>query len=223
MFASGPLYTSGAFIGWVTIGVAVIVGVSAYVMWLFGIPRRKLWYSAEITSLIATSPVEPDPKLRVVYDGTALTDPYLITLRLVSRSRRDIGNDDFNGGDPLVFDLQAPIVAALGATSVGLTSPRGPGVGTSFRVRPRKISRGEVLRLDLLTEGRPRLSPPQNPLLNVNVIDEDRWSRRRPLVGGVIGLTGFACLVAAGVITLVDPHGPRSGREAVAIVGGALL
>jgi len=67
------------------------------------------------------------------------------------------------------------------------------------------------------------LSPPQNPLLNVNVIDEDRWSRRRPLVGGVIGLTGFACLVAAGVITLVDPHGPRSGREAVAIVGGALL
>jgi hypothetical protein len=121
-------------------------------------------------------------------------------------------------------------VVILSATPVELdwlfwywNVPRAPGVGTSFQVFPRKISKGEVLRLDLLTEGRPRLSPPQNPLLNVNVIDEDRWSRRRPLIGAVMGLTGFACLVAAGVITLVDPHRSHAGRETVAFVGGALL
>jgi hypothetical protein len=80
-------------------------------------------------------------------------------------------------------------VVILSATPVELdwlfwywNVPRAPGVGTSFQVFPRKISKGEVLRLDLLTEGRPRLSPPQNPLLNVNVIDEDRWLRRRPLM-----------------------------------------
>jgi len=90
-------------------------------------------------------------------------------------------------------------------------------------VRGIEVSKGEVLRLDLLTEGRPRLSPPQNPLLTVNVIDEDRWSRRRPLIGAVMGLTGFACLVVAGVITLGDPHRSHAGRETVAFVGGALL
>jgi hypothetical protein len=41
--------------------------------------------------------------------------------------------------------------------------------------------------------------------------------------GAVMGLTGFACLVAAGVITLVDPHRSHAGRETVAFVGGALL
>jgi len=108
MVASGPLYTSAAVIGWAGVLVVVVSIIAGFLMWRLGIPRRKLMYSAEITSLIATSRVGPDPKLSVVYDGTAITDPYLISLRLESRSRRDIGNDDFNGGDPLVFDLQAP-------------------------------------------------------------------------------------------------------------------
>jgi hypothetical protein len=63
----------------------------------------------------------------VVYEGRPLSDPHLITLRLVSRFRRDIGNNDFNNGDPLEFDLQAPIIAPLGATTE-LTTPRGPAL-----------------------------------------------------------------------------------------------
>jgi hypothetical protein len=57
MLANGHWYTSPSVIGWTSLAVLGIIGIAAIVAALLGLPHRKLVYSAEITSPIATSGV----------------------------------------------------------------------------------------------------------------------------------------------------------------------
>ena len=172
-------YTSGTFWAIVVVVVTIVAGAVTVVLWRLGAPRRLIVYSMEPTSLLATSaPRRAVSGLKVSYQDEVLTNPYLVILRVESRSRRDIATADFDAGRPLVFDIGARIVAPVGGGSSVIRSPGGV-ISYSERqvsVAPLLIRKGQLFRLELLTDGTPHLSC-QSPLIDVTVREggPDRW------------------------------------------------
>lgn len=215
MLASAHWYMSGAVIGWTAVAVALGVGIATVIMWQRGFPRRLLVYSIESTSLVASG--RALPKLEINYEDQALQFPTLVTLRVESRSRRDIGSADFDAGRSLVFNFGAKIIARVGGTA-GATFAAGAGrvlsLGEkSLSVAPVRIPKGRLFRVDLLTEGAPRLTC-QSPLLNVDVrrLDFRDQGRMRGLRFWAFFSVAAAFWIAYGLLFLLWP--PQTQEEA---------
>jgi hypothetical protein len=118
LLASGHWYTSGAFWGAASGVLAVIVmGVlGSWVVWRSANPNKQLVYSvSEPTPLVASEPLGSAGTglLSVTYNEMPLTNPYVVTIEVNSRSRRDIRSSDFDGNRPLIFSLDADVKAVL--------------------------------------------------------------------------------------------------------------
>ncbi len=199
MLASGPWYTSGVLLAWVSIVAGIVVGAAgALIAWLVGYPRRMLVYSMPVaTALLTRQAVSwKDSALKVTLGDRTLENPYVVALRVESRSREDIRSSDFDQGKPLVFDLGAEIVTALAIWAD--SDDTAPTIeGSKIKIEPALIKKGQVLHFNLLTDGPSRLSF-FSPLVNVKVVEQDaryrRLNRRRIW-------TGYP-LVCAGLIAL---------------------
>jgi hypothetical protein len=90
----GHWYTSGTF--YAATGVIAVVVIGAATVWatLFaGSTRRRLFYSlAEDTPLLASTTALARADLEVLYQGQRVDEARVVTVRLVSRGRRDIGS-----------------------------------------------------------------------------------------------------------------------------------
>jgi hypothetical protein len=95
-------YTSGTF--YAATGVIAVVVIGAVTIWatLFvGSTKRRLTYSlADDTPLLARTTALAPADLEVLYQGQRLVAPRVVSVRLVSRGRRDIGSDDFDERRP---------------------------------------------------------------------------------------------------------------------------
>jgi hypothetical protein len=168
--ATGHWYTSGAVIGWAGVVIALVVGISAVAMWRLGLPRRAITYSAEVTPLLATVGLAgiAASSLQVLLDGREVASPHLLKLRVESRSRRDIASSDFDAHEPLSFGLDADLRSVVMERADEI--PKGVLLGSpELMFGPVLIRRGELFRLNLLTDGRPTVTCEANPLLNVDV------------------------------------------------------
>lgn len=209
MLAGGPWYTSATTIGWTAIGVAVVFGVVTIALWRLGIPRRLLIYTTESTSLLLASDltVKAASDIKVTLRDKVVNDPYLVTLTVDSRSRRDIRASDFDDGKPLLFHIGAPIVAASRSLGKGQRPPNLTRTGVSadlsqiLRIDPALIRRGQWFRLTLLTEGEPSVTH-ESPIADVTVrkgttsiLPQEFWV---PLV--------LAMLMLSGGLILGHPH-----------------
>jgi hypothetical protein len=205
-------YTSGAFWGPASGVVAVVImgAVGALVAWRASIPKRLLTYRLLApTRLVSSESLGPShANLLVRYQGVDLSDPYIVTLQVDSRSRKDIRSTDFDEEKPLTFDMGTRIIAVVGS------DPAGPGAKTTsvtertVKLAKGLIRRGPLLRLTLLTDGLPDVSC-DNPLADVKV-ESYREPRQIMTLGasgaGVAGIIiGWFILPACAILVIFTP------------------
>jgi hypothetical protein len=95
------------------------------------------------------------PGLRIVLGGDLLDDPHVVSIRIEYRGRRDIRESDYEKRVPLQLDVGVPILKWL---SPGTDAAQMPGLsvepGThAVLVGPGLIKRGQMISVDLLTDG----------------------------------------------------------------------
>lgn len=225
MHVVGAWYTSGAF--WTGAGVMVAtLGVAAtvWVTLTVGFPRRRLYYWLRaVAPLLTVSPEMRDLELR--HRGTPLASPYVLTIELVSRGRKDIPSDAYNDHQPLELHVGSRIVEILQVIYEPETLPR-PAItvdGTDsewLRVGPSLLGRRQKITINVLTDGgRPSLSY-RSPLIDVQVRerlgDNPHWTSAAAVIAGWAG--GVLLAVTAENFALQK----SAGWAAVAAAGAGI-
>ena len=94
--ASDTAYVSGTF--WASIGLVILALAAIAVSFVLARranPRRQITCDTRVSRLV--SPHAPsDARIGLTTSGLTFDNPYLLELRIVSRSRRDIASDDFD-------------------------------------------------------------------------------------------------------------------------------
>jgi hypothetical protein len=200
--------------------MAVAAIVVTVILWHRGSPRRLLVYSMPVVTSVLTRRARflMRAGLEVTYRGRALVDPHVALLRVESSSRQDISSKDFDQRRQLVFDLGTNIAAVVNDRLANNIVLPLSIEGSRVKIGPTLIRSGQVISIDVLTEGTPRLTC-YSPLIDVRIKDKDSSRRPRHVaicflfecvsVGsfiasrvGVGGLRGFF-FVAFLLITLV--------------------
>jgi hypothetical protein len=164
VLASESTYVSGTF--WASIGLAALalatIVVTVY-LWRRGGPPRLIVYGAPIVTSLLSSHAPQNDQIFVSFrrpEGSPreLRNPYLVKLRIESRSRKDIRREDFDDGEPLVFRLNTNF-----ASQIGEPAARAQGVKIDVRkgeisIGPGLIKKGLILAAEFVTDGRPHVS-----------------------------------------------------------------
>lgn len=182
-----------------------------------GSPRPVIVYRmSRPTPVIASRPLrDAAGEVTVMFRDERVMKPHTAALTVESRARRDISDDDFYRGRPLVFDLRAPVVTVLYSDPERTTVPADSIAidGNSLRLGPCLIHPGPVLSIEVLTDGRPavRCDGDGNPMKDIAVrggAEQDRRTRTRRYVliaGGIAILFGlFLGLTEVLATNLID-------------------
>jgi hypothetical protein len=141
--------------------------------------------------------------LVLMLKGEKVSDPYVVGLRVESRSRKDIRTADFEDGKPLTFNFTAPILSVSLDTVNAVPSPLDfQVVGSELQIPPALIRSGELLRLTVLTDGPPKLDL-NNPIANVDVRALDPVARPTR-VGVFLFTVGVLIAIVTVVIAVVN-------------------
>jgi hypothetical protein len=209
-----------------TVAVALAAIAVSVILWLRGSPQRLLLYSlgSETALLSGTARLQAGPDLEVTLRGEALDDPHVVSVRVESRSRRDIRSADFENGGPLKISLGSPVLRTLNTDTGGEAMPRVPvgTEGSTVLVGPGLIKPGQVISIDLLTDGAVALTCPSPALADVSVRmsrpseePEPKWLRRSQLSG--LGLLLVSVVIAQSL-------GPANKAPAsLVLIFGALF
>ncbi|HEV2375292.1 MAG TPA: hypothetical protein VGS19_24430 [Streptosporangiaceae bacterium] len=189
MDVASAWYSSGTF--WAGAGVVVAALAAAAVVWVtltVGFPRRRLHYGLRAAAPLLSAPAGMRSDLELRLRGTLLKDPYVLSVELVSRGRRDISNEAYNDRQPLELDTGCPIVEILQVTSEPepLPPPLITADGTGLKIGPSLIGKRHHITINLLADGgAPHLSC-RSPLIDVQVrqrYEEGPPFSRRPWLG----------------------------------------
>lgn len=196
--AAGPWYTSGTFWAAVAAGAGLLGALVVLITWRLGAPRRVLTYNMPVaTSLLTTHSQKlgfEGAGLKVIYKDDPLVNPYLVQLNVDSRSRRDIKSSDFDQGKSVIFDIGVPVKTVVGGITPSEPAAASADIeGNTVKLAPSLIKRGNVLRLNLLVDGRPTLSC-QSSLIDVTVKRQEAGKRLLWLYW-ISGLSAFATIV----------------------------
>ncbi len=94
-------YTSGTFYAAAGVAVVLIGAITFWVMLFASSTKRRLTYSlADDPPLLARTTALAQGDLEVLYQGQRVGAPRVVSVRLESRGRRDIGSDDFDERPP---------------------------------------------------------------------------------------------------------------------------
>ena len=207
-----PWYLSGVFWAIAAVVVAVVLGIAAvWATFRSANPRRRLYiYLDKALPVVSTHEALQDA-IQVRHLGRTLLQPYLVTLTVISRGRRDIPSSSFDGGKPIVANLGVPIIRLLEEKSlkskVASLPPKSSVDGTRIRIGPSMLSRQHVLTYTALVEGEPNLTT-EVALLDVDVLEERpslssiRW-RPGGETGGQRSVSDIALLTVAGTMGLL--------------------
>lgn len=149
----------------ISIVVAIVLGVGAIWVALYIYrkqnPRREFSYDVSSSPLVSTE-VRGLDRLAVSYDGMPLKYPYLVTIEVASTGRADIPSASFDGNQPIVFELNVPILGEIEQT-VSLETVRARLTakdGQSFvELAPSLLPKGFSIRASYLCDGKPRVEP----------------------------------------------------------------
>lgn len=225
--AGGQFYTNGTF--WAGAGVvAGIVGTVAVILVTLrvGSSKRRLLYSMPVvTPLLNDRPGMPrDVEVRRA--GQLLTYPQVVNIELVSRGRRDISRDDFDGGEPLRLDVGVPIVECL-QTKISPSDRSEPLCkvdGSKLFVGPSLIGRRQTMVYSLLVDGQsPKLSRPQQSLIDVDLRPRDTVSEQRRRAAGYLVLAGVGVSVVFGALAFSAGSLACSSDTSAGIAFGVLV
>lgn len=140
-------------------------------------------------------------------EGCVLTDPHLVTVEIVSRGRRGIPEDSFDG--PIRLNFGTEIVAVIESVSVArpeaVPAPRMSTTATALHVGPASLGRDHALSYRVLVNGYASVVG-ECSLRDVDV----RHTSPAQLTNSLAELalaSGLAFPVAGFIISLVLPLG----------------
>lgn len=176
MEQGGPWYLSGVFWAIVGVVVAVVLGiVAAWATFRSANPRRRLYVYLDRSLPVVRTHEALRNEIEVRHLGRTLSQPYVVTLNVVSRGRKDIPSSSFDANKPIVADLGVPIVRLLEEKSttpkIAIPVPESSVDGTRILIGPSMLSKQHVLTYTALVEGSPNLAT-EIPLLDVDTSQE---------------------------------------------------
>jgi hypothetical protein len=163
--ATTPLYGSGTF--WAAVGAlaAVIAIPAAVLLRRFPPPHVIIYWLPVATSLLSThAPGMEHADIKVTSHGHPVTHPYAVSMRIESRSRFDIRRNDFDGAQPMVFDLDAKIISPLVIDGSNELKDAVLLEGSQIKIQPTTIRRKQYLNVNVLTDGAPKLTTKNEPI-----------------------------------------------------------
>jgi hypothetical protein len=207
--AGHPFYDSTAF--WPAAGIVVGLLAIAATVWVTlraANPKRRLYYDLLADTPLITRRQDLSDELKITYGEQELKSPRVVNVQLVSRGRRDIARDAFDGGEPLCLDLGTPIVECVKVTTSpsDRRDPKYATDGSKLLITPSHFGRRQTTIFSLLVDGEPpEIVEPQQSMIDVEIRqgDASRPLGRRDLVA--IALLGTPLFV----VTLVG-HAPWS-------------
>jgi hypothetical protein len=208
MNVAGAWYTSGTF--WAGAGVVVAVLAAVAVVWVtlsVGFPRRRLYYWLRAAAPLLTAPTGMRSDLQLLHRGTPLADPYVLTIELISRGRKDIPNDAYNGGQPLQLDVGSRIIEILQITSEPetLIPPQVTASETLLRIGPSLIGKHHQITINVLTDGGQPSLTCRSPLVDVQI--RQRIDDRTTLIWALAVVAGMMAIAAAAAIVGTSVRG----------------
>ena len=187
------------FAGVVVAVLAAVAGV--WVTLSVGFPRRRLYYGLRAAAPLLTAPPGMRSNLQLLHRETPLADPYVLTVELTSRGRKDIPDDAYNGGQPLQLDVGSRIIEILQITSEPetLIAPRVVASKTHLRIGPSLIGKRHQITINVLTDGGQPSLTCRSPLVDVQI--RQRIDDRTTLTWVLAVVAGMmAIAVAAGLV-----------------------
>ena len=161
MFSAESLTGSATSLFWVSVGILVLTVILAAVgifTWRSTITRKRLMLTIASRSQLLSAPESMRDELQIKYNGDTVTgDPYVTAIELANLGKTHIGSDQFDGQRPLRFSLDTRIIKLL-STEHSPSSAPAPVIrtdGTTLSLMPELITKGEIIKISLLTEGRP--------------------------------------------------------------------
>lgn len=203
MLAAEHWYTSAALQGGITTILGLLTLIAAVVaLWFqwFASSRRRLSYEIRTAIPLIQAPAEVSRDLKVVYDGTAIKDPYFIELRLVNTSRKDISSIDFDQEMPIRFEFGIDIVRLL-KIALEPDEPRVLNVkmdGSAVEIGPGLLHGHQALSITLLADGPDISIRYSKPLAGVGLgklVREDSATLGRTKLSTILGWLLIAFLV----------------------------
>ena len=180
--------------GWTPLGVISAAVIGLVGVWFAARPffqKQRLDLTCWVTPLAVAGRGFGD-RLRITWDGGTLDEPQVATIRLASRSAKDISPETFASGAPLIINVGAQIVALLSHVTGEIEA-----VGDEIRLYPRLIRRNQVINLDVLVDGEPALAKIVDPpLVDVEVSYVDRPRLRGQLPVSAAWLVLLFCISA---------------------------
>lgn len=224
-------YASTTFwsIAGVSIGALAIV-IGAVTTYRSDYPRRRLYLFVSSTTSLRHRSTSQLMGLEVHDEGHVLSDPHLMTVEVISRGRRNIPEDSFNG--PITLDFGTEIVAVIESVSVArpetVPAPRMATTATALHIGPALLGRDHRLSYRVLVNGNAHVIG-ECSLTGVDV----RHDSPAQITNNLAELTlaaGLAFPVAGFIVSLVLPLSqvipPVLALEIVgifAILGGVRL
>jgi hypothetical protein len=150
-------YATGNF--WTGVGsaAAILAIIISIIIWRIGAPRGVLEYSITSTIQIITTrknrPVAPS--IQVQYKGIVVTNPYVVALRILNRSRTDIRSSDFDQQLPVRIKFGVPVLEVI-------NSPELEGMpvmaqGSEVTIGPVLIHSQQEINIEVLVDGSPQV------------------------------------------------------------------
>jgi hypothetical protein len=224
---AGKWYESAAF--WSAAGATatLVAGFAAAIVALVvAFPRRRLIYGTPIIASLLTSASSSRGDLELRHRGTAVTEPYVVDVEIISRSRRDITREDYDNQEPIRLDIGTRILELLKATSEprSLYPPTATVDGSAINIGPSLIGKRQKITYTILVDGRPpgvNLKHSVNGLQVLRQLD-DKPRRRisRGQIVAVIFLEIIALSAAVGWLqTRIGQSRTQVILQAVGLVG----
>lgn len=101
-----------------------------------------------------------------------MQDPYILIVRLISRSRRDIPSDIFDQNRPIILDVGVPIIALLPSDDNNDPSPKFEYSGSVLKIGPDLIGRRQDMTFTILADGASARLESEAHLINGRVLEQ---------------------------------------------------
>jgi len=214
-------YTSGTF--WAaTDPVAVILGAAAgvWVTLAVGFPRGRLYYQLQAVAPLVIEAEGMRGELELRHRGNLQADPQVVTIKLVSRGRKDITSDAFDKHQPIRLELRAPVVEVLRVTSEpdDRPTPTVTSDGTSVNIGPSLLDRRHTITITVLTDGGEPDLHCTSPVHNVRSRSGEPLTAARPVM---VGAVAIVVAVGSGVAGMAAKSLPTAAG--LTVVAGVVV
>lgn len=211
--AAASPYASGIF--WAAVGSlsTLFALVATVLLRRFPVPHVIVYRLPAATSLLSTdAPGMEHADIQVTSHGQPVTRPYVVSMRIESRSRFDIRRSDFDGDIPMVFDLSTEIVSPVLIEGSEELKAAIEIAGSEIKIKPATIQWKQYVQINVLTEGEPSLKTRNRPV-GTRLSDQAIYNLKRRILQGVLLL----------ILAAVDLLYPTLKGVAAGIQGGIFL